>query len=287
MPLERWHLSEHAEMGAAMLSAVDRLFSSPRFSPPVLPRAAVQLVQLTRRPEVDFKVVAALVESDPFFAALVLRAANSSLYGGLPISSIEHALVRLGLSTMSDICLEVAMNGRVFRAPGMERTVEDLLLRGRATAHAARLLCERSGQGAGPGFAAGLLHNVGVLAALVATNTPGLCNCPAPQVLEAACARHDTLVAVVARAWRMPRDLQDALQDHHRSDRELDAASAALLVAERVVDELELPSTHPLTSFYSYDDERQLRAAEKFGVRDSDLPKLATALRERLIASCA
>jgi HD-like signal output (HDOD) protein len=52
--------------------------SSPSYEPPVLPAAAVEILQLAQRPEVGFEQVTPALERDPVLTARVVSVAQSA-----------------------------------------------------------------------------------------------------------------------------------------------------------------------------------------------------------------
>src|SRR4051812_42395915 len=120
--------------------------SAPDYQPPMLPRVAMQILQLSQRPEVDLAEVLAVLESDPVLAAQVLRLAQSPLYAGSsPIRSMRQALVRLGLREMRNAVFEIALRLRVFRAHGYETVLGSLRRHSTAVAHLCRLVAGEAG----------------------------------------------------------------------------------------------------------------------------------------------
>ena len=55
-------------------------FRSPDYRPPVLPAIALQLMEMSRKPEVTFPQMASLMQQEPLLASQVLRLAQSPVY---------------------------------------------------------------------------------------------------------------------------------------------------------------------------------------------------------------
>lgn len=271
----------------AIVGAVRRLFSLPNYRPPMLPRAALQVMQVSQRLDVDFLEVSRLIESDTFFAAQVLRVANSPLYGSAKIATISQALVRLGMQTMSDICLDAAMRGRVFRAPGLDSRLDALSRHAQALGHAAKLISELVGIPGGTAFSAGLLHNAGVLASAVAVTTPALWSSAEPRdaVLHLASRYHALLAHVVCEAWALPEVLQDALLFHHRYDMPMTPVGAALVLAECLLDTLGLSRSQHLAGLAVKDRAQEATACDLLGLDLADVLDVAPTLEKRLTAA--
>jgi HD-like signal output (HDOD) protein len=79
---------------------------------PLLPVVAQQALALVREENSSMHALAALVEKDATLAASLLKLANSPFYGcGRTISSLDQAIVRLGLRECQNLILAVAMRG--------------------------------------------------------------------------------------------------------------------------------------------------------------------------------
>lgn len=200
-----------------LLAMLEETFASPGYQPPLLPSAALELIEMSRRPDVAIPDVVALVERDPFIAGRVLQVAQSARYStahGMP--SLQHAVVRLGLETMTNIFLEVAMNMRVFRARGYDEPMKRLRLHSVATANVARIVCRHTAIFDDYGFLCGLLHDVGVAASLIVLadvhGGTGGCFADEWSVIR---ALHGRAARVVCEAWKLPPDLVFAVEHHH------------------------------------------------------------------------
>ncbi|MCC7203883.1 MAG: GGDEF domain-containing protein [Phycisphaeraceae bacterium] len=92
-------------MNAALL---DRVLKSPRL--PTLPAIAVEVIQLVQNDEVSVKQIAETISHDPALSGKILKTVNSSFYGqAYEISTISHALVILGLSSVKTLALSFSL----------------------------------------------------------------------------------------------------------------------------------------------------------------------------------
>ncbi len=250
----------------------------------MLPRAAMEVMRLCRQLDVDFLQVSRLIESDTFFAAQVLRVANSPIYGTSKITTISQALVRLGMQTMGNVCLEAAMRGRVFRAPGLDKRMDVLTRHAQRMAQAAKLVSELAGIPGGTAFAAGLLHSAGVLAAAVAISTRAIWVSTEPRdsLLLLANRHHARLGHVVCEAWNLPEVLQDSLLNHHRYDVPMTPVSASLVLAECLLEALGGPRCEELAGLAVKDRAQDSLAFELLGIDMDALLDLAPELEKRL-----
>jgi len=215
-----------------------RLFSSSAYRPPMLPTVALKVMELSRRPDVDFDSVLSVLEGDGMLAGRVLAIAQSAAYSGrTPATSLRQALVRLGIRTLRNVVLEAALNLRVFRVPGFESTMERLRLHTSYAAHFAALVAKGAGLDPEAAFLCGLLHDVGIAAALTALSDD-LRNRPLPAedlalVLDAVHAQASGLLVGV---WQLAPEVKAVVSRHHdlRAGGEVNRMVAALIVAEQL-----------------------------------------------------
>lgn len=233
----------------ALTERLKKLFASPGYRPPVLPGVALEIVELSQRPNVGFQEVVALLERDPLLAARVLSVAGSALYAPMGnVVSLKQAAVRLGLKTLRDLVLEAALNMRVFRAPGYEAPMERLRRHASVTAQLARVVCRHGNVEGDYAFVGGLLHDVGMAAAMIALVDEARGSASPVAFAELAPALHAVHAetsALVARLWKLPASIQEVVGAHHR----LDAGGGAqplvpvLVVAEQLAYELDCGMT--------------------------------------------
>ena len=85
-------------------AALEKVFACPNL--PTLPAVAMKVLELTNKPDVQLKEVAAVIEHDQAIATKVLRTINSSFYGlSRRCVSIQQALALLGLQTVKALVL--------------------------------------------------------------------------------------------------------------------------------------------------------------------------------------
>jgi putative nucleotidyltransferase with HDIG domain len=214
-------------------------FASPTYRPPLLPQVALDIVQLSQRPNLGFEEVVRVLEQDPVLAAKVLSLAGSAFYAPRsPILSLNQAAVRLGLKTLRNLVLEASLNLRVFRVPGYERAMERLAHHCTAVAHICRAVCRRSLVDAEYAFLCGLLHDVGFAGGLLAlAEDPVWKAATFEQLAPVLDEIHAEAGGMLARAWKLPAEVEKVVSTHH--DVVVDGAprpvNAALVVAEQLV----------------------------------------------------
>ncbi len=204
---------------AALKERLLDVFRAPGYQPPELPQAAQQVLQLSQDPDLDVKRLVEVLERDAMLAARVLRVASSAAFAaGGGIETLRNAVMRLGLRTLRDIVLEVAMNLRVFRCESYGGAMERLRLHSRATAHLCRLVCRYSSVASELAFTCGLLHDVGIAGILLSLgDVPRGKRPPDLAVLWPAIdSAHAEAGALMAKLWQLPPELPYLLEAHHR-----------------------------------------------------------------------
>lgn len=211
------HTIEAPVADAGVLSRLSATLRSPKYEPPLLPVAALELLDLTRRAHTTFRDVLDLMESDQLIAARVLRVAQSPIYTrGEPVRTLEQALSRLGMSTLAQIFLQVSLTSKVFRAPGYEGPMEQLRKHAIAVAHASRLVARQTSLHDEVAFLCGLLHDIGAVVSLIVL-TEGRGSAPPPfaRIKRSVDEVHSEASSIVAQAWMLPADVRLALEHHH------------------------------------------------------------------------
>ncbi|HET9956332.1 MAG TPA: HDOD domain-containing protein [Polyangiaceae bacterium] len=221
-----------------------RLFRSPDYKPPVLPAVAVELLALTQKRSVNVAEVSRLLSKDPMLAGQVLKIAQSAAYSrGEPVRSLDDAIVRLGLSRISDLFLRAALEMKVFRAAGYDHEMEALRLHSAFTAEAVRIVCRHSIGLDDYAFLCGLLHDVGIAACILALTELAKKNktkldfehvWPGLREIHAACSE------MLAKIWQLPADIALVLSLHHTMvfEGRVHPLAAAVAVADGLADEV-------------------------------------------------
>ncbi len=228
---------------AALKERLLDVFRAPGYQPPELPSTAQQVLALSQSPDVEIDALTGLLERDQMLAARVLRVAGSPAYAGaMKIESLSGAVMRLGLGTVRDVVLQVALNMRVFRCESYASPMERLRLHSQATAHLCRIVCKYSSVEAEFAFLCGLLHDVGIAGILVALgDVPRKEKPPDLAVLWPAIHQaHCEAGAMMAKLWEFPVELPYVLEAHHRVEIEgyPHPMAAAVCLADHLAGEL-------------------------------------------------
>jgi len=206
-----------------MVEVLLECLHAPDYEPPTLPSVALRLMQLAQEPDVGFADVVALLEQDPMLAGRVLRIVQSPVYSGaMKTGSLHEALVRLGLRTLRDIVMEIAMNTRVFKSQDYAETMDLLRAHSGASAHLAKLVSRYTPIDGEYAFLGGLLHDVGIAGTLLALShdvAKGPDRRPPPDLIAiwpALDRVHVQAGELLADHWQLPPDLKLAIGAHHQ-----------------------------------------------------------------------
>jgi len=205
---------DEAEVRTQLLAT----FKDPKYRPPNLPAVAMELMRLAQDPKTDFPKVSKLLEKDGVLTGQILKVAQSPMYAGrIQVTSIHQALARLGLHTLRDIVIEVAMNARVFRAKPYQRTMESLKRHSAAVAHLCRIISQYTAIEGEYAFLCGLLHDVGIAGSLIALAEGAKRRSPPAldDVWPAVDAVHAEASQIMVEQWKLPPDVAWTVGAHH------------------------------------------------------------------------
>jgi HD-like signal output (HDOD) protein len=220
------------------------LFGSPSYRPPTLPQVALQLLKVARDDHMSISRIVSVLEQDPVLTGRVLRLVQSPLYAGMtPVKSLQQAVVRLGLSTLRDAVMEVALNTSVFRCNEYRDRMQAVQLHSRASAYIARTTCEYTGLESEYAFLCGLLHDVGfagILIALADDNESGVTTNVTP-LWSSLNAIHESTGGLMARIWDLPTEVLWVISRHHailEEEGEILPMIATMEISEEIAEKL-------------------------------------------------
>ena len=217
-----------------LLDKLRSAFASPNYQPPVLPAVGMQLMELTQR-DPDFGDIERLLQKDPMIAARVLSVAQSARYASAhEVRTLRQALTRIGLGTMAQIFLQVVMQMRVFRCPGYEQPMKMLHRHCTVTAMIAAAGAKLIGEDTQEAFLCGLLHDVGMAAALImiAPKKRGREPRPVQEVWPAIRFMHEEAAARLGKLWKLPQGVTDVISSHHGATPDMTPINALVCLAD-------------------------------------------------------
>ncbi len=204
----------------AMVAKLLACLEAPDYRPPTLPSVAMELLALSQQSDVDIDDVVTLVEKDTLITGRLLKLVQSPIYSGVGrLSSLRDALMRLGLRTLRDLVVEIAMNMKVFRSEDYTETMELLRRHATATAHLCRVVCKYTEIEGEYAFMAGLLHDVGIAGTLLALSDRKGPRRQPPSLIAiwpAVDRVHQRAGELMADHWGLPAELKLAVSAHHQ-----------------------------------------------------------------------
>lgn len=203
----------------AVLSRLDDL--------PAMPLTASEILRLTKSPEVEIKQIEKVINSDPALAAKVLRIANSAFYGlKIPVSTLSHALMVLGLYQLRSVVVAAAYRGLYSKVPiAVEGILADIWRHSFITGFVAREVGKAGGLAQHEEcFVAGLLHDIGqvVLARRFPEDFARLCKEASETGIDKRSIEksrwgidHTMVGATVLDRWKIAPGLASFVRFHH------------------------------------------------------------------------
>ncbi len=192
-----------------------------------LPATLARLVPALTDERTTAQEISEILENDPALSANVLRAANSSLYGGrFEIRRVRDAVVRLGLETILQMALGPHLKAMAVPAGLYDLGEDELLLHAALVSWAAGEIARRRPEAGIPSTAglAGLLHDLGklLMARYLEADPDAVRELAAREGIPFVEAErrlfgvdHAEVGGRMAEKWGFPPEVLVAIRDHH------------------------------------------------------------------------
>jgi len=210
-------------------------------SMPAFPESVHQVMSITRDINCSPKDLVKVIESDPVMTMKILKLVNSAFFAlSRHVSSVQHALVYLGLNTIKNLAVSIATLDTMPRKSIPELSMNKFLTHSLATASVAQWLAKNqlNIRDASDHFVAGLLHDFGKAVFIqFEPNSYGKIisearekNMPLALIeMERLGVSSAEVGAMLAESWQLPEPLVDCIRTQDScSD---DASDLALSVA--------------------------------------------------------
>ena len=193
-----------------------------------LPAIADRVLYLARQEPADFKEISRLIETDGLLSTLVVRMANSPMYGlrRSEVRTMERAIVVLGQKHILDtVGLYITRHLRSLTSHSWPRGDVAFWRHNIGVAVAARMLTKRMKSSQGQlSFLAGLIHDIGKIC--LHTHDPVayaevIASTEDPErplyyaELETFGISHGDLSGVICKEWHLPINCVNAIAYHH------------------------------------------------------------------------
>lgn len=245
---------------------------------PVLPEVANKAFMLANDKNSDASHLAQLIQSDPSLAGHVMRIANSAAYSPMAnLASLQQAITRLGMRTISQIALAAVLNAKLFHTPGYEKYVQMQWHHAMATSLWAREIARFDDVDEEMALLTGLIHSIGRPAVLqtvidlAAQRSLPLDDVTVHQLEEKYWL---TVSQMVVIRWRLPALVIDTIQCLPSPTLDTPAGKMATLITaaswlaqamldKRLSDELALAETSIAALHLSTEDIQKLVASSE------------------------
>ena len=195
---------------------------------PAFPNSVQRVLELSADINASSKDIVQVIETDPIMTVKILRVINSPFYGlAQKISSIQRAVVHIGINTIKNMALGVAAIGALQPRNDAGFDTGEFLLHSLCTASICKLLAERLQipvMQCSDYFVAGLLHDFGkvIFAEFAADTYKTVLETSRQQNLalhevEMTMLGMDHSMAgrLLAEHWAFHQELVDAINHHH------------------------------------------------------------------------
>ncbi len=182
---------------------------------PTMPDVALKIVKLAEDPEVGIPEITKIVQLEPSVAGSIIKAANSSLYGGSkPVDNIKRAVLRLGLKSTCNVATSIALRQTFKTKSALLKQRMQQLWKHSVNVSALSYVIAQRVQGLDPERAlmAGLLHDIGGVPILNYVEANKLD--PSADDLETTIEKLRGMIGVlVLKYWGLDSDLATVVEE--------------------------------------------------------------------------
>ncbi len=193
-----------------------------------LPHIALQVIEVANEPSSSAADLKEVVEGDTALCARILRCVNSSAYGTrAKVTNLQQAIAYLGLKQIRNLAITASVSELFKKEEAIGSYLRSQLWRHLVSVGiCARLIAmRRQCENFEDIFLAGLLHDIGIVLEDQYVHEPFRevieqlddDKTLATVELERLGFAHTTLGARVAKTWKFPGSVTDAIHHHHNS----------------------------------------------------------------------
>ena len=254
-----------------------------------LPHIVTRLVQLVNVEESTLQDFEEVIRLDPALVARLLTLVNSSYFGlTRKVDSISRAVALLGMKNLHNIAVTDAIQGMLRSSSGSTKfSPQRLWLHSAASGICCKMIAERIFSINGDDdYLCGILHDIGLIVEMVADQETFLLmieqlepDGPTITELEQSLFHtdHGAIGYILAREWRIPDTIAEAIRDHHHINGQIQPQSPTgiLQMSEYIIQQLSFPAVKeglPLTLSSTLGSHIQDNV-EEYRVLAEDLPE--------------
>ncbi len=212
-----------------------RLIADRKLELPPLPATAAEVMSLCQQEATDAAKLSAVIHRDQTIASNVLRVANSAAYAGpVACSSLQQAVSRLGLQLITEIAMAVSVRGRMFANPACKELLGFLWKHSVITGFYTKEIARLRRRNVEIAFLCGLLHDVGKACLLNSVDKAiGKADMALSMDALLAALEHQHIAAggLLAKEWKLPDQIAEAILCHHDPATATRFADMAMTVA--------------------------------------------------------
>ncbi|PKN76914.1 MAG: hypothetical protein CVU52_02745 [Deltaproteobacteria bacterium HGW-Deltaproteobacteria-10] len=220
---------------------------------PAFPQSVHRVIELTSDINSDPRDLVKVIEHDPVLITKILKMVNSPYFGlAQKITSVNHAVVYIGINTVKNLALSTATLGVLPRTNNAGFDMDAFLLHSLSTATVARIIAKKlkiQEKDAFDFFLSGLLHDFGKVVfahfmpndfkqVLQIVKEEGLPLYEAEQRVFA--TDHAQIGSLLGEKWNLPAHLIACIKDHHSHDSKESLIRDVVSAADQISKELKI-----------------------------------------------
>jgi HD-like signal output (HDOD) protein len=220
---------------------------------PAFPRSVHRVIELTSDINSNPKELVEVIEHDPILIMKILKLVNSPYFGlAQKITSVNHAVVYIGINTVKNLALSMATLGVLPRTNNAGFDMNAFLLHSLSTAIIARIFARKlkiQEREEFDFFLSGLIHDFGKIIfarfmpkdfkrALQIVKEEGLPLYEAEQIIFT--TDHAQIGSLLGEKWNLPTHVIACIRNHHCHDLEASLITDAVAAADQISKELKI-----------------------------------------------
>ncbi len=206
-----------------LLTLVDKM--------PAFPQSVQRIMDLTSDINCSPRALVNVIQNDPVLMMRILKLVNSSYFGlSQKITSVNHAVVYIGINTVKNVALSTAALGILPRKNSAGFNIDKFFTHSLSTATVAKMLAKKlniSETESSDFFMCGLLHDFGKI--VFTSFLPEEYRQTLLIAIEQAIPLHDAEMRIIgtdhtqvgsllAEKWGLPSSTVECIRNHHRRE---------------------------------------------------------------------
>ena len=211
-------MSTGTDIVSVLKKRVEQKISANQVILPTIPESLVRIRKAVADPDTPATEIAKMIGADPTLAAKILKVAYSAMFqrNGKSIDNLQHAVTRLGNQLLQTLTVNHALV-QIFARPRNEEGKWISMIQNHSIHVAAQAyaLARHFGKvNPDDALLAGLLHNIGYLPLLQASDTTPDINNPEDPRWLALRDLHSDIGAQLLEKWNFPNAIIDVTRYH-------------------------------------------------------------------------